>query len=181
MKIYTRTGDKGTTSLVYGKRVAKNDPKVEAYGTCDEANSFLGLALSHLENTILKNDDHIKVLVEVQTRLFHVGSELSTPSGKDVQWQLTSRDVERLETAIDLIDKDLSPLKTFILPGGEIGASYLHVARTVVRRAERLTISLENINPDVLSYLNRLSDLLFVLARYVNMKLGQGDRLLHEN
>ncbi|MFD2618721.1 cob(I)yrinic acid a,c-diamide adenosyltransferase [Terrilactibacillus laevilacticus] len=181
MKIYTRTGDKGTTSLVYGKRIAKNDPRVEAYGTCDEANSFIGLALSQLENTILKNDDHIKVLVEVQTRLFHVGSELSTPSDKDVQWRLTSQDVEHLENAIDSIEKQLSPLKTFILPGGEIGASYLHVARTVVRRAERLTISLENINPDVLSYLNRLSDLLFVLARYVNMKLGQGDRLLHEN
>ncbi|MBS4220135.1 cob(I)yrinic acid a,c-diamide adenosyltransferase [Bacillus sp. FJAT-49711] len=181
MKIYTKTGDKGTTSLVYGERVSKNDIRVEAYGTCDEANSMIGLALSHL--TDIKNDDIKEMhsfLHKVQTTLFHVGAELSTPAGKKVKWVLQATDIEELEKTIDLLEGDIPPLSNFILPGGHPAGAVLHVARTITRRAERITVSIDNVNPLVLSYLNRLSDFLFVAARFINHKLGMVELKLHE-
>lgn len=174
MRIYTRSGDKGKTSLIYGQRVAKNDLRVEAYGTCDEANSMIGLALSFLENVEwAEKDVFLKTMHRVQTILFHVGAELATPSEKEVSWKLKKEYIQELEDQIDEWDKDLPALKNFILPSGHNASSALHTARTVARRAERTAIGLEDepVNPLVLSYLNRLSDFLFVAARFVNYRL----------
>ena len=174
MRIYTRSGDKGKTSLIYGQRVAKNDLRVEAYGTCDEANSMIGLALSFLENVEwAEKDVFLKTMHRVQTILFHVGAELATPSDKEVSWKLKKEYIQELEDQIDEWDKDLPALKNFILPSGHSASSALHTARTVARRAERTAIGLEDelVNPLVVSYLNRLSDFLFVAARFVNYRL----------
>ncbi|MDQ0175719.1 cob(I)yrinic acid a,c-diamide adenosyltransferase [Bacillus chungangensis] len=181
MKIYTKTGDNGTTSLVYGQRVSKNDSRVDAFGTCDEANSMIGLALSYLNKADFKDITSFKAYFnEIQTGLFHVGAELSTPNDKTVKWEVTQDDIEKMEMMIDRWSKELTPLKNFILPGGHVSGSAFHVARTIVRRAERKAVSLECVNPLVLSYLNRLSDLLFVAARYVNSQLGAPEQMLHE-
>jgi cob(I)alamin adenosyltransferase len=182
MKIYTKTGDKGTTSLIYGQRVSKNDARVEAYGTCDETNSMIGLALSHLRNENFQEKEIIEnVYHKIQTNLFHVGAELATPKGKEVKWSLTSLDVEEMEKQIDEWNSSLSELTNFILPGGHPAAAAFHVARTMARRAERCAVSLgEEVNPLVLAYLNRLSDLLFITARYVNNRLGAAEQTLHE-
>ncbi|WP_156291683.1 cob(I)yrinic acid a,c-diamide adenosyltransferase [Oceanobacillus salinisoli] len=180
-RIYTRSGDKGLTSLVYGERVPKNDVRVEAYGTCDEANSFIGLALSFLEKENWEDkDDFMEVMHRVQTIMFYVGAELSTPKGKEVSWKLKQEHIDDLETKIDEWDTKLEPLKNFILPSGHMASSALHTARTIVRRAERTTVSLgeELDNPFVRQYLNRLSDFLFVAARYVNKCLGGEERVL---
>lgn len=174
MRIYTRSGDKGTTSLVYGKRVPKNDIQVEAYGTCDEANSMIGFALSMLDDSNWEGkEEFLKMMYRVQTILFHVGAELSTPSDREVAWKLKEDHIKELEQYIDEWSKELPPLKQFILPSGNRASSALHVARTVVRRAERMAVSMQEDlkNSLVISYLNRLSDFLFVAARYVNMKL----------
>jgi len=181
-RIYTRSGDKGTTSLVYGKRVSKADPRVEAYGTCDEANSMIGLALSFLKAVDFEGKPRfLSVMHGVQTTLFHVGAELATPEGKDVHWKVSEEHVKELETIIDEWDAKLPPLKQFILPGGSQAGAALHVARTIVRRAERLAVKIEEtINPLALSYLNRLSDFLFVAARYVNHKLNAAESVLHQ-
>lgn len=181
MKIYTRTGDKGTTSLVYGSRVAKNDALVEAYGTCDEANSMIGLAVSHMATEFFEEKDQLnQAFHDIQTTLFHVGAELATPQGKEVKWKLTEQDVEKLEQWIDLYDGKVPQLKNFILPGGHPAGAALHVARTIVRRTERTAISIgENVSPLVLAYLNRLSDFLFVAARFTNLKLGKKEQDLH--
>jgi cob(I)alamin adenosyltransferase len=183
MKIYTKTGDKGTTSLIYGQRVAKNDGKVEAYGTCDETNSMIGLALSYLKDVEFEDKSSFdSVFDKIQTTLFHVGAELATPAGKEVKWKLREDDITELEKQIDKWDSSLPPLTNFILPGGHPGAAALHVARTVVRRAERCAVSLgDDVNPLVLSYINRLSDFLFVAARYVNVKLGENEKVLLPN
>lgn len=180
MKIYTKKGDKGTTSLVYGRRVSKSNPRVEAYGTIDEANSFIGLALSHLhvEKTVAISNLLIGTLEKVQTTLFHVGAELSTPSDREVKWKLQEINVKDLEDAIDTFQEGLKPLTQFILPGGSIPSSQLHVARTVIRRAERLCVDIDGVSLVVLAYLNRLSDLLFVLARAVNQALGVDEPVL---
>ena len=182
MKIYTKTGDKGTTSLIYGSRVAKNDIRVEAYGTCDEANSAIGLALSYCEVTDFEGKSMlISSYHKIQTTLFHVGAELATPEGKEVKWKVAASDVKELEVLIDQWEDELPQLQNFILPGGHSAGAAFHVARTVVRRAERLAVVLgEEVNPSVLAYLNRLSDLLFVTARYVNKKLGYKEKTLHE-
>ncbi|WP_181350728.1 cob(I)yrinic acid a,c-diamide adenosyltransferase [Thalassobacillus sp. CUG 92003] len=182
MRIYTRSGDKGTTSLIYGSRVPKNDVRVEAYGTCDEANSMIGLALSHLEGVAWSDKDaFVERMHKIQTILFHVGAELATPKGKDVMWQLKDEHIQELEDSIDTWDKELPPLKNFVLPSGHQASASLHVARTVARRAERTAVALEDelSNPLVVSYLNRLSDLLFVAARYVNHELKGEERPLH--
>ncbi|NWO13116.1 cob(I)yrinic acid a,c-diamide adenosyltransferase [Virgibacillus sp.] len=181
MRIYTRSGDKGKTSLIYGERVNKNDLRVEAYGTCDEANSMIGLAISYLqqESTFKEKDFVIEELSRVQTLLFHVGSELATPSGKEVPWKLTEEHIQTLEKKIDAWDKQLEPLKNFMLPSGVPASSALHVARTVSRRAERLAVGIENVNPLSLAFLNRLSDYLFVAARYMNQLLEVEERTLH--
>ncbi|SFK24609.1 cob(I)alamin adenosyltransferase [Halobacillus dabanensis] len=181
MRIYTRSGDKGQTSLIYGQRVAKNDIRVEAYGTCDEANSTIGLALSHLKGESW-NDKEAFLLTfqKVQTILFHVGAELATPQGKEVLWKLKKEHIDQLERQIDEWDQSLEPLKNFILPSGHQASACFHLARTVVRRAERIAVALENEldNPLVVSYLNRLSDFLFVAARYVNRQLGGEETVL---
>jgi cob(I)alamin adenosyltransferase len=183
MKIYTKTGDKGTTSLIYGQRVAKNDGRVEAYGSCDETNSMIGLALSYLKNTQFEEKSSlINIFNKIQTTLFHVGAELATPTGKEVKWKLRDEDIAELEKQIDKWDSVLPPLTNFILPGGHPVGAALHVARTVVRRAERSAVTLgDDVNPLVLSYLNRLSDFLFVAARFVNAKLGEVETTLQPN
>ncbi|WNB91577.1 cob(I)yrinic acid a,c-diamide adenosyltransferase [Bacillus sp. NEB1478] len=179
MKIYTKTGDKGTTSLIFGERVSKNDIRVEAYGTCDEANSMIGLGVSLLPDEEWAKGA-ITVMRKVQTVLFHVGAELATPSGKEVAWKLKEEDIQFLEQTIDQWQEGLKPLKQFILPGGSPAASALHTSRTIARRAERLAVAVDGVNPLVMSYLNRLSDFLFVAARYVNEKMKVNEPVLHE-
>lgn len=182
MKIYTKSGDKGETSLVYGVRVSKDSARVEAYGTCDEANSNIGLALAFLpegeEWKDLRHAFHV-----IQTKLFHIGAELATPEGKKVGWPIQEEDVTYLEQEIDKLDESLPPLTNFVLPGGHPAAAAFHVARTVVRRAERRSIAVredEPVNETVIKYLNRLSDYLFVVARFVNHKTGRVEANLHE-
>ncbi|KGX83585.1 cob(I)yrinic acid a,c-diamide adenosyltransferase [Pontibacillus marinus] len=175
MKIYTRSGDKGSTSLIYGDRVPKNDLRVEAYGTCDEANSMIGMALSHLRKEDWDGkEEFCDVMHHVQTVLFHVGAELATPKGKEVKWQLTQNHIDVLEKKIDEWDAELKTLDNFILPSGHEASATLHVARTIARRAERTAVVLkDDLNNElVLNYLNRLSDFLFVAARFVNEKTG---------
>jgi cob(I)alamin adenosyltransferase len=170
MKIYTKTGDKGETSLFGGERVWKDNHRICAYGTVDELNALLGLTVIEL------NDPELKALIEsIQNDLFTIGSDLATPNNKGnkgfVIPRVEKKFVEKLESSIDRFDSLLPELRSFILPGGIKGASYLHLARTVCRRAEREVIALakvEEINPEIGIYLNRLSDLLFVLARYNN-------------
>ncbi|HEY8341932.1 MAG TPA: cob(I)yrinic acid a,c-diamide adenosyltransferase [Calditerricola sp.] len=181
MRIYTRSGDKGETSLIHGVRVPKHAARVEAYGTCDEANSCIGLALALLPAGP-EWDEVRRQLAVVQTKLFHVGAELATPPDKPVGWPIGDDDVTALERQIDALDAQLPPLANFILPGGHPAGAALHVARTVVRRAERAAVRVaaeEAINPAVVRYLNRLSDYLFVLARYVNQRLGRPEPTLH--
>ena len=182
MKIYTKTGDKGETSLVHGVRVPKFADRVEAYGTCDEANSQIGLALSLLpqteEWTQLRAVFHM-----IQTKLFHVGAELATPAGKKVGWPIAEEDVSFLEEQIDRLSADQPELTNFILPGGHPASSAFHVARTVVRRAERKAVHVaqqEQVNQAVVKYLNRLSDYLFVVARHVNLQTGTAEQYLHQ-
>ena len=161
-KIYTRTGDQGTTGLGDGSRVAKNDPRVEAYGTVDETNSAIGMVLCEAGLP----DVVARCLTEVQHDLFDLGAELCIPGHRTINDTF----VERLERTLDELNKDLPALKDFILPGGGRAASACHLARTICRRAERRLWALaadEQINPAGLKYLNRLSDLLFVVARVV--------------
>ena len=176
MKIYTRTGDKGTTALYGGERVPKDSSRVEAYGTVDEANALLGVARAQLGS--LAGFDAL--LATLQSALFDVGADLATPESRYREniVPLTGDDVAGLETEIDRLETDLPELRAFILPGGHPASASLHHARTVVRRAERRTVELaytETINPQVAVYLNRLSDLLFVLARAVNVAAGTQD------
>ena len=181
MKIYTRTGDEGTTALYGGERVPKDTARVEAYGTVDEANALLGVARTHLiglEGSRLGEFDSL--LAELQSALFDVGADLATPESRYREniVPLTQADVAGLETQIDRLEADLPELRAFILPGGHPAAASLHHARTVVRRAERRAATVshtEAINPQVAVYLNRLSDLLFVLARAVNAAAGLQD------
>jgi len=168
MKIYTKKGDDGTTGLFGGERVTKDSLRVECYGTVDELNSTLGIANSEVKTIELN-----ALLTEIQNKLFTVGGQLATPKEKDGLRivKLVSDDVLFLENNIDYFEEKLEPLKQFILPGGTKGASLLHFSRSVCRRAERLVTLLtknENVSNLILVYLNRLSDLLFVLARYEN-------------
>jgi cob(I)alamin adenosyltransferase len=182
MRIYTRTGDRGKTSLVYGKRVSKDDQRVQAFGTCDETNSMIGLALQFLIHEEFQGKAaFLEIFNKVQTSLFHVGAEIATPSGKEVKWKVSESDITELEKQIDEWDAQLRPLQQFILPGGQPAAAALHVARTMARRAERYAVSIkEEVNPLVLQYLNRLSDFLFVSARFVNYELNVSESVLHE-
>lgn len=182
MKIYTKTGDKGTTSLVYGQRVSKTDPRVEAYGTCDEANSIIGLALSYLKNEEFEGKQEIlEIFHRVQTSLFHVGAEISTPADKEVKWKVEPEDITELEHVMDKWNEKIPPLQNFILPGGHQAGASMHVARTTIRRAERKAVAIgEGVNPLVLSYLNRLSDFLFIAARYINYCLNEQEMGLHQ-
>lgn len=168
-RIYTKTGDKGDTGLFGGGRVRKDDPRVEAYGTVDELNAVLGLAESFTEDPQVKS-----WLRHIQSELFVLGSELATPDPAHVKKQIVPLDTEaiaRWERVIDEIDAEVPPLAHFILPGGDPAAAHLHVARTVCRRAERRLLTLgttADVRPECVAYLNRLSDLLFMLARLVN-------------
>jgi len=180
-KIYTRTGDDGTTALASGQRVAKYDLRVEAYGTVDETNAAIGLARLNTREAMPVLD---AMLARIQNDLFDLGADLSYPDeAKDARGRLevTDAQVERLETEIDALNRDLQPLRSFVLPGGTPAASFLHLARTLSRRAERLMVALasrpnEPIGPPALRYINRLSDFLFVAARYANDK-GRADVL----
>ena len=167
-RIYTRAGDAGETSLGDGARVPKTDLRIEAYGTVDELNSLVGLALAGD-----LPDDFRPWLERVQNDLFDLGADLSVPLEDDRRERLrvTARQVEQLEELCDLVNERLEPLKSFVLPGGTEAAARLHIARAVCRRAERLAVALaaeHDVNPAALAYLNRLSDLLFILARAAN-------------
>lgn len=177
-RIYTRGGDKGKTSLGGGRRVAKHDPRVAAYGTVDEANAVIGIARLHTRDDPATD----AMLARIQNDLFDLGADLCTPEdpatdragadeAKGTALRIVDAQVERLEHEIDAMNKDLAPLSSFILPGGSAAAAQLHLARTVVRRAEREMTALaesDTVNPAAIRYANRLSDHLFVLARALN-------------
>lgn len=169
MKIYTKTGDSGTTGLFGGQRVSKTHPRIEAYGTVDELNSALGVVRAEsLPSNVTE------LLKRIQHELFEMGAQLATPpDAKQTGCAIGETAIERVEQAIDEFDADLSRLRQFILPAGDRGAALLHLARTICRRAERRVVMLaetpgERTPESIIVYLNRLSDLLFVLARYVN-------------
>lgn len=171
MKIYTKGGDRGETGLFGGERVAKSSIRIEAYGTIDELNSFIGLAI-----TELRSDEVKELLNTIQNQLFTVGSDLATPENeKNKKYDIprVPKDfIENAEGQIDKFEEKLEPLKNFILPGGSKAASILNICRTVCRRAERRVVLLkatEQVGENIIIFLNRLSDLLFVLARYENM------------
>jgi cob(I)alamin adenosyltransferase len=177
-RIYTRGGDAGQTSLGRGERVAKHDPRVEAYGTVDEANSVIGLARRAVTSTAFGGERHAEadaMLGRIQNDLFDLGADLCTPEGESKRGEealrIVASQVERLEHEIDAMNADLEPLKSFILPGGSEASAWLHLARTVARRAERRMThpaAEQPINAEAIKYINRLSDHLFVLARRLN-------------
>ncbi len=176
-RIYTRTGDEGQTSLFAGGRTSKDTARLHAYGTIDELNSVLGLAVAQG----LSEDVESKVNA-IQSELFVIGADLATPLKAEAPWitRASEEQVTRLEREIDAMDDRLPPLKNFILPGGTPGAAALHVARTVCRRAERWVVALageENVNESTLHYVNRLSDWLFIAARYENMLAGREESI----
>jgi cob(I)alamin adenosyltransferase len=180
-KIYTKTGDGGTTGLAVGPRRSKADLRIESFGAVDEANAALGLAMLHA-------GDHLQLaemLTRIQNDLFDLGADLATPdSGEKPEWEplrIVEAQVERLEREIDLLNAELSPLNSFILPGGSALSAHLHLARTITRRSERLMVALKEKDGEIVSaaalkYVNRLSDFLFVAARYANDK-GKADVL----
>jgi cob(I)alamin adenosyltransferase len=167
-RIYTRGGDRGETSLGNGDRVPKHALRVEAYGTVDEANAAIGLARLDVTGEV------DQMLSRIQNDLFDLGADLCRPGDPaDGKLRVAQAQVDRLEAEIDRLNADLAPLNSFVLPGGTRAAAYLHLARTITRRAERLTTELsvtEAVNPAAVKYLNRLSDHLFVLSRWVNDK-----------
>ncbi len=179
MKVYTKTGDTGTTSLFGGTRVAKNHIRIESYGTVDELNSYIGLIRDQNMNVLYKN-----ILIEIQDRLFTVGAILATPPEKEKlkngqprlqKLGIIESDIELLEKEIDTMEESLPQMTHFVLPGGHTTVSYCHIARCVCRRAERLAVHLHEIDPTdemVIKYLNRLSDYLFVLARKLSFDLN---------
>jgi cob(I)alamin adenosyltransferase len=184
-KVYTRGGDKGDTSLVGGKRVPKDSPRIDAYGTIDELNSIIGLARVFNEENLDAGEAHQfldGVLCQVQDELFDLGSELATLPEffQEGMYRVGEKEIERIEKLIDRCQKDLEPLKSFILPGGGRIGAYLHQCRTVCRRAEREILRLsraEEINHDVIKYTNRLSDLFFVLSRWISKQTGEQEYL----
>lgn len=177
-RIYTRSGDDGTTALGTGQRRPKFDLRIAAYGTVDETNATIGLAQLHLA----REPEVAAILTRVQNDLFDLGADLAAPEPPDgdqkQRLRIVDTQVDRIEADIDRLNAELSPLKSFVLPGGDAAAAHLHLARTVCRRAERLVVELaarpdEHVGAPAIRYLNRLSDLLFVAARYVN---GRGAR-----
>lgn len=178
MKVYTKTGDKGSTSLFGGAKVFKNHIRIDAYGTVDELNSAIGLIRSSQIKSIYEEQ-----LIQVQKNLFHAGAELATPAEKlylangkcRLPRILDEKDILQLENWIDEMEEELPPLMHFILPGGNLASSHAHLCRCICRRAERITVSLretEDVREEVLKYLNRLSDYLFVLARKIAQDAG---------
>jgi cob(I)alamin adenosyltransferase len=179
-KIYTKTGDDGTTALGSGERRPKNDLRIEAYGTVDETNAVVGLARLHTGDTAPMIDT---VLSRIQNDLFDLGADLATPeTDQDLGYEplrITDAQVTAIEDAIDTLNAELTPLRSFVLPGGNSASAHLHLARTVSRRAERLMVelsSLETVNRSAVRYMNRLSDYFFVASRYLNNK-GDEDML----
>ena len=173
IKIYTKTGDAGTTSLIGGTKVPKSHLRIESYGTCDELNSYIGLA-----NDLIQDEATNKMLKEVQDRLFTIGSSLACDPEKEPMMKipdLKDADVELLEREMDRMTEALPPMKSFILPGGHQAVSTLHICRCVCRRNERICVQMHQeelfIDPLVIKYLNRLSDYLFVLSRYIAQQL----------
>ncbi|MEO8591319.1 MAG: cob(I)yrinic acid a,c-diamide adenosyltransferase [Flavobacteriales bacterium] len=176
MKIYTRTGDKGQTGLLGGTRVAKNDPRIEAYGTVDELNSQLGMLRD------LAAPHHHELVVRIQNSLFAIGSRLSSGSEEEAAKfnvpAVSEGDIAALEQAMDAMDAELEPMRNFILPGGHVAVSQAHICRTVCRRAERRVVQLASeaeLSEVIVRYLNRLSDLLFVMARHLAHTHGVAD------
>lgn len=172
MKIYTKTGDTGTTGLFGGGRVSKSHYRVDAYGTVDELNAYIGMVRDHTTDTPRKT-----LLIEIQNHLFSIGAHLATSSeaGKAKIPKLSEEDILQLEKEIDKMEESLPAMKHFILPGGHIAVSFCHIARCVCRRAERLTVALdqkEPVEPLIIKYLNRLSDFLFVLSRKISQEVA---------
>lgn len=168
IKIYTKTGDKGETGLIGGKRVSKASSRIEAYGTVDELNALLGVAATKLSSDSLRDS-----VEKIQNELHIICADLANPEIDDESPHISAEHIEELEELCDLLDKNLPPLKNFILPGGSEGGALLHYARTIARRAERRVISLsesEKINEEIIRYLNRLSDFLFLMARLENLE-----------
>jgi cob(I)alamin adenosyltransferase len=172
MKIYTKTGDTGETALYGGKRLSKADIKIECYGTVDELNSTIGVIVSLLNESKTHSDIQTQ-LIKIQSRLFDIGTHLAAEYGKKnlILPEINNSQIAEMEQQIDQWQAQLPELKNFILPGGNIIAAHTHIARTVCRRAERMVVALtqqEEVQPILIHYLNRLSDYLFVLARYIN-------------
>src|SRR5438876_9315422 len=184
-RIYTRTGDKGDTGLVGGRRVAKDSPRIEAYGTVDELNAVIGLARVFNAERLKKGKAHRwldGILRQIQNELFDLGSELATPddAAYEGMHRVGEAEVKALEALMDLCQKDLAPLKSFVLPGGGRVGGFLHQGRTVCRRAERRILALSRLEPIgdwPLKYVNRLGDLLFVLSRWVGKHLDETEYL----
>jgi cob(I)alamin adenosyltransferase len=175
LKIYTKSGDDGSTGLQGNLRVSKSHPRIIAYGTIDEANAVLGIVLSYE-----LDEDIMKLLNLIQNELFVVGADLSNPNMNDQKNRITKDMIDNLEKNIDKYDEELSPLTNFILPGGNIVASQLHHVRTVIRRAETCITELseqDKINNNCIKYVNRLSDLFFVLGRVINKRNGLNDKI----
>ncbi len=175
-KIYTKTGDKGQTSLFGGKRLAKSDLRIEAYGTVDELNASVGYLSELLDDSTIK-----EVLFKVQNKLFNIGSKLAVDPSKNFEMPLVNEsDIILLESEIDKMDNDMPPLKSFILPSGHPHGAYTHVVRTVCRRSERRVVALDlesEVDPMIIAYLNRLSDYLFTLSRYIVQVNGGSERI----
>ena len=170
MKIYTKTGDDGNTGLQGDFRISKSHPRIIAYGTVDEANAAIGVVLT---NTL--DDDISQLLNQIQNDLFLLGSDLSNQNLNDLKNRVTLEMIEKLEESIDIFESELAPITNFILPGGNIAASQIHQVRTIVRRAETLAVKLsdkDEINSNCIKYLNRLSDLMFVMGRLINKRNG---------
>ena len=184
-RVYTRTGDDGTTALVGGTRVSKDSKRIAAYGTIDELNASLGLARVFNEERLAEGEGHQwldDVLRRLQNELFDLGSELATPEEAvyEGMFRFSEQEVKALERLMDQCQKELDPLKSFILPGGGRIGGFLHQCRTICRRAERDILALsreETINPHTLKYVNRLSDVFFVLSRWVGKRLGEKEYL----
>lgn len=175
MKIYTKTGDDGNTGLQGNLRISKSHPRIISYGTVDEANAALGIVLS---NSL--DDDVVKILIEIQNDLFLVGADLSNPNLNDMKNRVSLDKIEKLEQYIDQFESELPSLTNFILPGGDTTAAQLHYVRTIVRRAETLVVQLsekDEINANCIKYLNRLSDLFFVMGRLINKRKNNPDIL----
>ncbi|HMA82157.1 MAG TPA: cob(I)yrinic acid a,c-diamide adenosyltransferase [Candidatus Binatia bacterium] len=184
-KVYTRTGDRGETSLVGGKRVPKDSPRIDAYGTIDELNSVVGLARVFNEDSLDAGEAHRfldEVLCQLQDELFDLGSELATPPEffQPGMYRVGDDEIVRIEKLIDKCQEDLEPLNSFVLPGGGRIGAYLHQCRTVCRRAEREILRLsraEDVNDRAIKYVNRLSDLFFVLSRWIAKQTGEPEFL----
>jgi cob(I)alamin adenosyltransferase len=183
-RIYTRTGDAGETALGTGERVSKAHWRIQAYGTVDETNSTLGIVRLHTTAPEMQKLD--QMLARIQNELFDLGADLCVPdTGKDLGYEplrILPKQYERIETEIDELNGELSPLRSFVLPGGHPAAAYLHISRTVCRRAERLIVELashegEHVSEGAVAYINRLSDFFFVASRWANAKSGAGDVL----